>query len=91
MKNEAKYLDWIKLDCTELDCTVICYVSVSAKFGICTVVDLNGTLVEAKICTHCVPSGYFSFIKTHDGANAKFSFKEDNTDYSVDWTLDRHS
>ncbi len=29
--------------------TVICFVSISAKFGICTVVDLNGTLVQAKI------------------------------------------
>jgi hypothetical protein len=27
------------------------FVSISAKFGICTVGDLNGTLVEAKICT----------------------------------------
>ncbi len=29
-------------------CTVIRFVSTSAKFGICTVVGLNGTLVEAK-------------------------------------------
>jgi hypothetical protein len=28
---------------------VISFVSLSAKFGICTVVGLNGTLVEAKI------------------------------------------
>ncbi len=27
---------------------VIRFVSISAKFGICTVVDLNGTLVKAK-------------------------------------------
>jgi hypothetical protein len=32
-------------------CTVICFVSIIAKFGICTVVGLNGTLVEAKIRT----------------------------------------
>ncbi len=29
--------------------TVIRFVSTSAKFGICTVVDLNGTLVEDKM------------------------------------------
>ncbi len=32
-------------------CTVNRFVSISAKFGICTVVCLNGTLVEAKIRT----------------------------------------
>jgi hypothetical protein len=31
------------------ECTVIRFISISAKFAICTVVDLNGTLVEAKI------------------------------------------
>ncbi len=31
--------------------TVIRFVSQSAKFSICTVVGLNGTLVETKICT----------------------------------------
>ncbi len=31
--------------------TVIRFVSISAKFGSCTVVGLNGTLVEAKIRT----------------------------------------
>ncbi len=28
-----------------------CFVSMSTRFGNCTVVGLNGTLVEAKICT----------------------------------------
>ncbi len=32
-------------------CTVIRFVSTSAKFGICTVVGLNGTLVEDKMRT----------------------------------------
>ncbi len=32
--------------------TVIRFVSISAKFGICTVVDLNGTLVEATLLRH---------------------------------------
>jgi hypothetical protein len=40
-----------------MPCTVIRFVSISAKFGICTDVVLNGTLVEAKIrtvkCTKC--------------------------------------
>jgi hypothetical protein len=31
--------------------TVIRFVSISAKFGICTIVGLNGTLVKAKIRT----------------------------------------
>ncbi len=31
--------------------TVIRFVSISAKFGICTVVGLDGTLAEAKIRT----------------------------------------
>ncbi len=38
-------------------------VSMSAKFGICTIVGLNESLVEAKLCTQCVPSSYFSFSK----------------------------
>ncbi len=32
-------------------CTVIQLVSTSAKFDICTIVGLNGTLVEAKMHT----------------------------------------
>jgi len=40
--------------------TEICFVSISAKFDICTVVGLNGTLVEAKIRPSSVPSAYFS-------------------------------
>ncbi len=48
------------------ECTVIRFVSISAKFAICTVVNLNGTLVEAKIrtfkCPKCVKA-YFSFNK----------------------------
>ncbi len=32
-------------------CTVICFVSIHAKFGIYTVAGLNGTLVEAKTST----------------------------------------
>jgi hypothetical protein len=43
--------------------TVICFVSTSAKFGICTIVGVNGTLVEAKIHTSKDPSSCFSFNK----------------------------
>jgi hypothetical protein len=43
--------------------TVICFASISAKFGICTIVDVNGTLVEAKIHTSSDLSSYFSFNK----------------------------
>ncbi len=32
-----------------INCTVIRFVSTNAKFGICTVVGLNGTLVEDKM------------------------------------------
>jgi hypothetical protein len=31
--------------------TVIRFVSITANFDVCTIVGLNGTLVEAKICT----------------------------------------
>jgi hypothetical protein len=33
------------------NCTVIRFVSTIANFGICTVVGLNETLIEAKICS----------------------------------------
>ncbi len=70
--------------------TVIRFVSSSAKFGICTVVGLNGTLFEAKIGTFkfskCV---FFSFnIYTHDGENYKFSidWDENGLQYSGERT-----
>ncbi len=55
---------------------VIHFVSITAKFGICTIVGLNGTLVdiEAKNALGTLECAHFSFKKlTHDGANAKFS------------------
>ena len=48
---------------------------------------VNGTLVEAKLCTftlvstHCISNK--CSILTHDGASAKFSSNSDETDYSV--------
>jgi hypothetical protein len=44
-----------------------------AKFGTCTGVSLNGTLVEAKMFTLALECKNFKCpLKTHDGANAKF-------------------
>ncbi len=43
-----------------------CYpfpVNFSSKFGICTVVSVNGTLVEAKMCTFTLESTHFIFNK----------------------------
>jgi hypothetical protein len=59
----------------------------SAKFGTCTVVSVNETLVEAKMCTLTLESTHFILNKchiyTHDGASAKFSTNLQETDYSV--------
>ncbi len=67
--------------------TVIRFLRVSAKFGTCTVVSVNGTLVEAKICTFILESTHFIFNKCLiyilDGASAKFSTNSHGTDYSV--------
>ncbi len=64
--------------------TVIRFVSI----GTCTVVSLNGTLVEDKMRIfegECVD---FSFNKcpiyTHDGASAKFSTSSQYTDKSAE-------
>ncbi len=69
------------------DYTVIRFVWVSAKFGTCTVVSVNGTLFEAKMCTFTLESTHFIFntcpIYTHNGASAKFSTNLHETDYSV--------
>jgi hypothetical protein len=42
---------------------VIRFVLVSAKFGTCTVVSVNGTLVAAKMCTFTLESTHFIFNK----------------------------
>jgi hypothetical protein len=68
--------------------TVIRFVCVSAKFGTCTVVSVNGTLVESKLCTCTLESTHFIFnkcpIHTHGGASAKFGNNSHETDYSVE-------
>ncbi len=62
---------------------------ISAKFDTCTVVSVNGTLVEAKLCTFALESTHFIFNKcpiyTHDGASAKFSTNSHETDYSLQY------
>ncbi len=67
--------------------TVIRFVWVSAKIGICTVVSVNGTLVENKIgrfqgeCAHFIFNKCPTYI--NDGASAKFSINSHETDNSV--------
>ncbi len=67
--------------------TVIRFTWVRAKFGTCTVVSVNGTLVEDKMrrfkgeCAHFCFNN--CFIYTHDGASAKFSTNSHETDNSV--------
>ncbi len=74
---------------TIYQCTVIRFVWVSAKFGTCTVVSVNGTLVEDKMRRFKGEGAQFSFnkcpIDTHDGASAKFKFSTNSheTDNSV--------
>jgi hypothetical protein len=64
--------------------SVMHFVSTSAKFGICTVVSVNGTLVEDKIRRFKDECVHFSFNKcpiyTQDGASAKFSTISHETD-----------
>ncbi len=66
---------------------VIRFLWVSSKFGTCTVVSVNGTLVKAKVCVFTLESTPFIFNKcpifTHDGASAKFSTNSHETDYSA--------
>ncbi len=67
--------------------TVIRTVRDNAKFGTCTVVSVNGTLVEAKMSTFTLESTHFIFNKcpvyAHDGASAKFSTNSHGTDYCM--------
>jgi hypothetical protein len=66
--------------------TVILSVRVSAKFSTCSVVSVNGTLVEDKMRRIKEECAQFSFNKcpvyTHDGASAKFTNSHE-TDNSV--------
>ncbi len=71
------------LDCLHAHYTVIRFVWVSAKFGTCTVVSANGTLVEAKMCTFTLEFTHFIFNK------CPIYTSEDETDYSVDIFLTR--
>jgi hypothetical protein len=68
-------------------CTVIRFLCASDKFDTCTVVSVNGTLVEDKIRRFKGECAHFIFnkrtISTHDGASAKFTTNSHETDYSV--------
>ncbi len=67
--------------------TVIRFVWVSAKFGTCTVLRVNGTPVEDKLRRFMGECALFCFnncfIYTHDGASGKFSTNSYETDNSV--------
>ncbi len=69
-----------------LVCTVIRFLWVSAKFSTCTVVRVNGTLVEDKMRRFKGECEHFSFNKcpiyTHDGASAKFTTNSQEMDNS---------
>ncbi len=56
---------------------------------------VNGTLVEAKMCTFIHESTHFIFNKCPiyilDGASAKFSTVSHGTDYSVDSVLSKYA
>jgi hypothetical protein len=67
--------------------TVIRLLCVSAKFNTCTVVRVNGTLVEDKMRRFKGECEHFRFNKcpiyTHDGAGAKFSTNSQEMDNSA--------
>jgi hypothetical protein len=67
--------------------TVIRFVWGSAKFGTCTVVSVNGTLVEDKMRGFKSEYAHFRSNKcpnyTQDGASAKFNTISQETDNSA--------
>ena len=81
---------WIHVTITlyKLYWTVIRFVWVSANFGSCTVVSVNGTLVEDKMRKFKGECANFNFNKkcpiyTHHRASAKFTINSLEADYSV--------
>jgi hypothetical protein len=76
-----------KVYCAHTLHTVIRFLLVSAKFGTCTVVSVNGTLVEDKMRTFMGECAQFSFNKcpiyAHDGTSAKFSTNLQGMDNSA--------
>jgi hypothetical protein len=84
------YYHWIFLyidPFSERHTILHCYPFLVSKFGTCTVVSINGTLVEAKMFTFTLESTHFIFnycpIYPHDDASAKFSTNSQETDYRV--------
>ncbi len=66
---------------------VILFVRVSAKFGTCTVMSVNGTLVEDKMFRFKGECAHFWFNKcpiyTHDSASSKYSNNSHETNNCV--------
>jgi hypothetical protein len=70
-------------------------VSIRAQFGTCTVLSVNGTLVEDKMRTFKSECAQFRFNKcpiiytkyTPDGASAKFSTNSHETDNNLHCTV----
>ncbi len=87
--DQISLASWLRLSVSQKvlyrDYTVIRFVLVSAKFDTCTVVTVNETLVEAKMCTFTLEFMHFIFNKcliyTHDCVSALFSTSWDETDY----------
>jgi hypothetical protein len=70
---------------------VISFAGDSAKFGTCTVVSVNGTLVlkikcvDSRVNVHILASTSVPFsIYTYDGASAKFCTSSQETDNSLE-------
>ncbi len=68
-------------------CTIKRFVWVNAKFGTCTVVSVNGTLIKDKMRWFKGECAHFSCNKrpiyTLEGASTKFSTNSHETDNSV--------
>jgi hypothetical protein len=71
-----------------LSYTVIRFLGVNDKFSTCTVVRVNGTLVEDKMRRFKGECEHFRFNKSpiyiHDGESAKFSTNSQEMDNSVE-------
>ena len=69
--------------------TVICFVSIGDKFGICPVVGLNVRLVELKYPHSSVPSTYFSCTGTRLAYREGAPWYELGTDFMFEPTTSK--
>ncbi len=60
--HETSQIIWISKPAPTIQCTVIRFVWVSAKFGTCTVKSVNGSLVAAKMCTFTTESTHSTTV-----------------------------